>query len=253
MARRTMALLFLKTNKTTKQIFKMRINPAAITLSCVMTPKAVNIEQGSDWNSFIKSTYCQVFGMEPLSNIYSMYPSMEENTENTWGRKVCVSQAFCRLALTQKLKTSCYPTYANSTPVSFNDQTFYDPANSGYCLLNPLSSFSASNIRSLSDFINYKSSYGVENRAFVNDPLKKDSGIKVIQVKYPAKSYSLSISRGTGFYAQPLDLKNAKTVMLEYKVHFPQNFNFVKGGKLPGLYGGRSGCSGGYYVFYNGF
>jgi hypothetical protein len=40
-----------------------------------------------------------------------------------------------------------------------------------------------------------------------------------------------------GFYAVPMDLTNAKSVNLEYKVFFPSGFNFVKGGKLPGLYG----------------
>ena len=30
-----------------------------------------------------------------------------------------------------------------------------------------------------------------------------------------------------------------------YKVFFPAGFDFVKGGKLPGLFAGRPGCSGG--------
>lgn len=32
---------------------------------------------------------------------------------------------------------------------------------------------------------------------------------------------------------------------MAYSVFFPVGFNFVKAGKLPGLYGGRTGCSGG--------
>jgi hypothetical protein len=32
---------------------------------------------------------------------------------------------------------------------------------------------------------------------------------------------------------------------MAYKIFFPSDFDFVKGGKLPGLFGGRPGCSGG--------
>lgn len=32
--------------------------------------------------------------------------------------------------------------------------------------------------------------------------------------------------------------------MLEYQVFFPTNFNYNKGGKLPGMYGGNYMCSG---------
>ena len=34
-------------------------------------------------------------------------------------------------------------------------------------------------------------------------------------------------------------------VRLEYEVYFPENFPWVKGGKLPGIIGGRTGCGGG--------
>ncbi|OAJ45070.1 hypothetical protein BDEG_28237 [Batrachochytrium dendrobatidis JEL423] len=50
---------------------------------------------------------------------------------------------------------------------------------------------------------------------------------------------------GTGFYAQPIDLSAAKTTMFQYDIYFQPGFDFVKGGKLPGIYGGHSGCSGG--------
>lgn len=35
-----------------------------------------------------------------------------------------------------------------------------------------------------------------------------------------------------------------KGAMLEYEVYFPKNFDFVMGGKLPGLHGGNLQCSG---------
>jgi hypothetical protein len=55
---------------------------------------------------------------------------------------------------------------------------------------------------------------------------------------------------GLSFYAQPMDLSNAKEVTLSYQVKFDDDFDFNKGGKLPGLYGGESdavakSCSGG--------
>ncbi|KAG8967264.1 hypothetical protein FRC05_002110 [Tulasnella sp. 425] len=50
---------------------------------------------------------------------------------------------------------------------------------------------------------------------------------------------------GADFYAVPLDISKSGNVSMSYDVFFPKNFNFVLGGKLPGLYGGRPGCSGG--------
>lgn len=90
-----------------------------------------------------------------------------------------------------------------------------------------------------------KDAYGAENRAYVQDPAGGSS--TVLKVKYPAKSVNPSKNPigGTGFYAKPLDLTKATEVTLDYKVFFPTGFNFVKGGKLPGLYGGRPACSGG--------
>ena len=47
------------------------------------------------------------------------------------------------------------------------------------------------------------------------------------------------------FYAKPLDISSANNATLEYKVFFPGDFDWVKGSKLPGLYGGHTRCSGG--------
>lgn len=68
-----------------------------------------------------------------------------------------------------------------------------------------------------------------------------------MQVKFPAGSVNPSNTPrgGADFYAAPLDLSKASNVTLEYSVFFPHDFDFVKGGKLPGLYGGHEGCSGG--------
>ena len=50
---------------------------------------------------------------------------------------------------------------------------------------------------------------------------------------------------GSDFYATPIPLNGATNVTMEYSVFMDANMEFVKGGKLPGLYGGHQGCSGG--------
>uniref|UniRef100_A0A0W0G732 Putative polysaccharide lyase family 14 protein n=1 Tax=Moniliophthora roreri TaxID=221103 RepID=A0A0W0G732_MONRR len=69
----------------------------------------------------------------------------------------------------------------------------------------------------------------------------------VLQVFYPEGSVNPANSpRGDAqFYASPIDITSANNVTFAYSVLFPNGSNFVRGGKLPGLYGGRAGCSGG--------
>ncbi|KAJ3567093.1 hypothetical protein NP233_g6583 [Leucocoprinus birnbaumii] len=69
----------------------------------------------------------------------------------------------------------------------------------------------------------------------------------LIQILYPAHSVNPAQEPvgGASFYASPIDLSSATNVSLQYSVFFPLGFDWVKGGKLPGLYGGRTGCSGG--------
>ncbi|KAI0046920.1 polysaccharide lyase family 14 protein [Auriscalpium vulgare] len=69
----------------------------------------------------------------------------------------------------------------------------------------------------------------------------------VLQLFYPMGSINPSNSPqgGSEFYATPLDLRDARNVTMEYSVFFPADFDWVKGGKLPGLYGGHTTCSGG--------
>jgi hypothetical protein len=50
---------------------------------------------------------------------------------------------------------------------------------------------------------------------------------------------------GAEFYATPLDISDARSVTLQYSAFFPADFDWVLGGKMPGLYGGHPGCSGG--------
>jgi len=68
-----------------------------------------------------------------------------------------------------------------------------------------------------------------------------------LEVSYPAGSTSPGQSPrgGLGLYASPVDLAGKRSVRLEYNLLFGEGFDFVKGGKLPGLYGGHTSCAGG--------
>jgi hypothetical protein len=69
----------------------------------------------------------------------------------------------------------------------------------------------------------------------------------MLQLFYPKDSINPARwpQGGSEFYAAPLDVSKANNVTFEYKIFFPSDFEWVKGGKLPGLYGGHTGCSGG--------
>lgn len=74
-----------------------------------------------------------------------------------------------------------------------------------------------------------------------------ESESSVMQLLYPANSIDPANKPqgGAEFYASPIDLSDARNVTMGYSVFFPENFDWVLGGKLPGLYGGHTGCSGG--------
>jgi Polysaccharide lyase 14 len=69
----------------------------------------------------------------------------------------------------------------------------------------------------------------------------------VITVAYPKGSTAPSMGEpyGGAQIAVPFASGPAKEVVLEYNLRIPQDFDFVKGGKLPGVYGGIEPFSGG--------
>lgn len=82
--------------------------------------------------------------------------------------------------------------------------------------------------------------WGMQNTQVMPDP---QFG-KVLRVTYVAGSASPTVTRSEGtpvggaqFYAT-LGLPNHDALRLSYYVRFSQDFDFVKGGKLPGLFGG---------------
>lgn len=87
---------------------------------------------------------------------------------------------------------------------------------------------------------------GVEDIVHADDALWTNAS-SMLQLFYPKDSVNPARrpQGGSEFYAKPLDISKANSVTLEYKVFFPGDFDWVKGGKLPGLYGGHTRCSGG--------
>nr|WP_228573475.1 hypothetical protein [Halomonas sp.] len=67
-----------------------------------------------------------------------------------------------------------------------------------------------------------------------------------LRVHYPAGTSSPGEEPrgGAGFYSDPPSLQGAERACLSYMVRFPSDFDFVRGGKLPGLYGGEAPSGG---------
>lgn len=90
--------------------------------------------------------------------------------------------------------------------------------------------------------------WGWQNIAVVPDTSRQFS--KVLRVSYPAGSASPEASRsqgapiGGGQFIADLGIQPADKLRLSYSVRFSDNFDFVKGGKLPGLFGGVANSGG---------
>jgi hypothetical protein len=86
------------------------------------------------------------------------------------------------------------------------------------------------------------------NKHVVKDPTCSTSD-PVVRAIYEEGRWSPGQGDGGGvlFFAWPFGKGESlgNTVRLEYEVYFPENFPWVKGGKLPGIIGGRTGCGGG--------
>lgn len=91
--------------------------------------------------------------------------------------------------------------------------------------------------------------FGWENLEIIHSSAKKTNYF--LRVRYPKGSFSPSETKklgrkvgGAQFLSQPQELFPVDEVRLQYKVKFRKNFDFVKGGKLPGLYGGTANSGG---------
>ncbi|KAI1292711.1 hypothetical protein EDD11_008601 [Mortierella claussenii] len=85
----------------------------------------------------------------------------------------------------------------------------------------------------------------------VADPASKRSKIRVLRSLYPANSYARSRNPHASFISTPLPKvafsgPKSRYIRLEYQMFFQPGFQWVKGGKLPGiLIGNESGCNAG--------
>jgi hypothetical protein len=80
-----------------------------------------------------------------------------------------------------------------------------------------------------------------------NTTFTNSSSSSILQLFFPQNSIdpARKPTGGAEFYATPLDISSAQNVSLEYSVFFLKNIDFVLAGKMPGLYAGHRGCSGG--------
>ncbi|GAA5869478.1 hypothetical protein JCM16303_000484 [Sporobolomyces ruberrimus] len=91
------------------------------------------------------------------------------------------------------------------------------------------------------------SSTTLSNTGFADNPFREQDSSEdlVLSVNYPSDT-----REGSQFFMTPIRVdSNVQTAVLQYDVAFDTGFDFVKGGKLPGLYGSEKGaegvCSGG--------
>ncbi|MBD2020528.1 hypothetical protein H6F43_10040 [Leptolyngbya sp. FACHB-36] len=105
--------------------------------------------------------------------------------------------------------------------------------------------------------IRQKGSWGFQNMSVVPDASGQFN--RVLRVRYPANSSSPNAARtdgtplgGVQFYAD-LELPAQDALKLSYSVRFSPDFDFVKGGKLPGLFGGSVNSGGNIPDGTNGF
>ena len=108
--------------------------------------------------------------------------------------------------------------------------------------------FSAA-LRWTGNFDNFPTSWNVkvgnaQLLSIVNDPL--DSKVKVLKIVHPKDSCSsfCGLPNGANFDMKPFPNFKGQNGTFEYSVFFHSTFDFVKGGKLPGIIGGSNGCSG---------
>lgn len=106
-------------------------------------------------------------------------------------------------------------------------------------IVSPASDFISANWYAKQGF------YGADDTVFVQDPFNTNNTTPVLQVNYPAGSYSpiglqsKGIKGGAEFFSEVEKGKSYNTALLSYDLAFDSTFNWVKGGKLPGIYGGK--------------
>lgn len=114
--------------------------------------------------------------------------------------------------------------------------------------------------RNMAGWGEVKFQFGVENIQFIPDPERRFS--KLLRVHYPKGSFDpgtalkgLAPMGGVQFTSnfEKMKVPESDEILLSYSVRFEDGFNFVRGGKLPGLYGGIPISGGKISTGYNGY
>jgi hypothetical protein len=88
-----------------------------------------------------------------------------------------------------------------------------------------------------------KGDFGLDIASLVDDP--SAPGGTLLRASYPEGSASRGTDGPGGGLQAYMELPTPVDVLdLTYQVRFPEGFDFVKGGKLPGLYGGTENSGG---------
>lgn len=161
--------------------------------------------------------------------------------------RTLLSATFLALALNSCAQTTSSVAVETGSPLTTSTQTPSTVASSPSSTTIWSDRFEATNWKERWG-VKSDRDWGWQNTQVIRDPSGKFS--KVLRVHYPASSASPTVSRrdkaplgGAQFYAN-LRMSPRNSLRLSYYVRFSDNFDFVKGGKLPGLFGGM-GASGG--------
>jgi hypothetical protein len=89
--------------------------------------------------------------------------------------------------------------------------------------------------------------YGKNNVTVSDEKVAREQEYQQLTVRFPKDSFNPSNDPvgGFGLRIEPRAVFPAQEAFLEYEMLVPETFNWVKGGKLPGLYWGQYGASGG--------
>jgi hypothetical protein len=100
--------------------------------------------------------------------------------------------------------------------------------------------------RAIRDGFDSHKNWGTKKNVEILRPDTSDIGEPALRVKYPEGTSSPSDNGkgGAGFYSALEMPAGTDRACLRYKVRFPKDFDFVKGGKLPGLFGGKAPSGG---------
>jgi hypothetical protein len=87
--------------------------------------------------------------------------------------------------------------------------------------------------------------YGSDGVSFIDDPIDKTKNATVLKVEYPSGSYApvgsrskAGIAGGVEFFSSLSEDHYYNSALLSYDIAFDSSFRWIKGGKLPGIYGG---------------